>query len=97
MLQTMVFVAYNSVCTAQYFMWFLCLVPVALQHIRPGPITMWAPPVLLWAGSLALWLGLAYLLEFTGRALFVELWVAALIFHVSTVLVIAFFIYTARP
>ncbi|GFH23381.1 GPI mannosyltransferase I, partial [Haematococcus lacustris] len=53
-----------QVCTAQYFVWWLSLVPLVLQHIA------WPPPrgLLLaagaWAAAQLHWLAWAYQLEF---------------------------------
>lgn len=56
-----------QVCTAQYFVWWLSLLPLSLPHIR------WPPPKglllagVLWGAAQLHWLGWAYLLEFKVR------------------------------
>lgn len=83
LLQTMVFVSMNKVCTAQYFMWYMCLFPVAVA-VPPHPHSdrrldtcilgankgsiMWVFP-LLWGLSVGLWLLSAYQLEFSWELL----------------------------
>jgi len=81
--QTFAFVALNKVCTSQYFIWFLMLVPLYLPNSsllskpRLG-ITAGA----LWVGAQALWLWEGYELEFLGRSTFVPgLWGSGLLFY----------------
>ena len=88
--QTLGFVAFNSVSTAQYFVWYFCLAPLAfpewhgfarfeIVHSK----TSWFPhlrALALWQLAQVLWLAVAYLLEFRGVAVFLELWVASVAF-----------------
>ncbi|KAJ3364682.1 GPI mannosyltransferase 1 [Allomyces javanicus] len=80
-LQTVAFVAFNKVMTSQYFMWWLCYVPMvvpALQTREARRVPWWVLPVLtaLWVAAQGAWLSNAYQLEFLGiptfRALFVS-------------------------
>lgn len=81
--QTWAFVALNKVCTSQYFLWYLCLLPLYLPRStflkRPyvGLATLG-----LWIGAQGLWLQQGFELEFMGRSTFVlGLWVAGLSFY----------------
>eukprot|EP00798_Chlamydomonas_sp_ICE-L_P030293 gene30293-35281_t len=80
LLQTWVFVTFNKVVTAQYFVWYFSLLPLVLPHMH------WPPsPGLLVAGSLWVvtqlhWLGWGYLLEFKGLPVHLYLWAAGLLF-----------------
>ncbi|KAL1916102.1 uncharacterized protein VTP21DRAFT_6106 [Calcarisporiella thermophila] len=77
-MQTFVFVMFNKVCTAQYFLWYICLFPLILPSTRLSR----ARGLLLigaWAASQALWLSQAFKLEFLGENRFVELWAAGLV------------------
>ena len=71
MTQTFAFVAFNKVCTSQYFLWYISLLPFYL----PGSSFL-ARPTLglvalgLWAGAQGLWLQQGYLLEFLGLSTF---------------------------
>ncbi|KAJ4460406.1 putative GPI mannosyltransferase 1 [Paratrimastix pyriformis] len=81
-LLTVCFVIFNKVCTVQYFVWYLSLLPLALPFVDMG----WRAGLLafgLWQGSQLLWLGIAYLLEFRGRNTFLPVWLASIIFFAS--------------
>ena len=72
LIQTFAFVAFNKVCTSQYFLWYLVLLPFYLPHS-----SMLARPALglavagAWVGAQALWLWYGWRLEFRGESVFV--------------------------
>lgn len=83
LVQTFAFVTFNKVCTSQYFLWYLVLLPFylpysSLVHHHPhlGFTVAGA-----WVGSQGLWLYLGWRLEFLGESTFVPgLWLAGLLF-----------------
>lgn len=95
LLQTMVFVAYNKVITAQYFTWYLCLLPLSVPSLRHIPIKVAAASALVWVGALLYWLYQAYTLEFEGHDRFVAVWQASMWFHWANVVSIAVIVYYA--
>jgi phosphatidylinositol glycan class M len=66
--------------TAQYFVWFFCLLPLILPWTRMKLRWKGLACMLVWMGSQLHWLMWAYLLEFKGRNVFMQLWVAGLVF-----------------
>ncbi|KAJ2305356.1 GPI mannosyltransferase 1, partial [Coemansia sp. RSA 2704] len=74
--QTFAFVAYNKVCTAQYFMWYICLLPVVWPHSSLRLMPWGLVLVAAWFGSQGLYLQQAYRLEFLGENTFTLLWAA---------------------
>jgi phosphatidylinositol glycan class M len=95
LLQTMVFVAYNKVITAQYFTWYLCLLPLAAPTLRHIPLHVAALTAVFWVAALAYWLYQAYQLEFIGQDRFVAVWQASLLFHWANIAAIGVIVYYA--
>ena len=72
LLQTFAFVTWNKVCTSQYFLWYMVLLPFYLPQssllARPR---LGLSVVAAWVGAQALWLWYGWRLEFRGEAVFV--------------------------
>ncbi|ODN98437.1 phosphatidylinositol glycan, class M [Cryptococcus wingfieldii CBS 7118] len=76
-LQTAIFVTFNKVCTSQYFMWFLPLLPPVLSHLaisRSQAILL----VSAWVLAQAVWLASAYMLELQAQSVYLTVWAAGL-------------------
>ncbi|KAF5330554.1 hypothetical protein D9619_005315 [Psilocybe cf. subviscida] len=86
--QTVVFVVFNKVCTSQYFLWYLLLLPLLLPQLRMSRAKIIAC-VAVWVGTQALWLSHAYQLEFLGKNVYFGLWVRGLVYVVGNCWVLA--------
>ena len=64
-LQTVAFVALNKVCTVQYWVWYMALLPLCLVRCR-FRFRWWVAVCICWVGSVAAWLYQAYQLEIQG-------------------------------
>ena len=88
-LMTLVFVAFNKVCTVQYFVWYLSILPlitpVLWQGLETVKNTLLVAVIVFfpWAATQGAWLYEAYLLEFTGENTFLGIWIAGLAFFLA--------------
>lgn len=76
--QTIAFVAFNKVCTSQYFLWFLWLLPLVWPSLKVGRLET-GLAVAAWVGAQALWLSQAYQLEFEAKQVFATVWASGLV------------------
>lgn len=92
--QAVAFVAFNKVCTAQYFLWWQGLLPVAAASLFTTRQSWWGSAgwwvvMGLWFGAQVNWLLWASELEEAGRAVFLPLWGAGMVFlAVNTLLMV---------
>ncbi|GLI66742.1 hypothetical protein VaNZ11_010691, partial [Volvox africanus] len=85
-LQTWCFVTLNKVVTAQYFVWYLSLLPLVLpalaaQSAVPSAALVAAGAV--WVVAQLNWLAWGYKLEMKGQSVHLPLWVAGLLFQAA--------------
>lgn len=86
--QTVAFVAFNKVITAQYFVWFFCLLPLIMPWSRMKLKWEGTYCILLWMAAQIHWLMWGYLLEFKGKNVFLQLWMASLLFLAANTFVL---------
>lgn len=95
-IQTVIFVTFNKVCTSQYFMWYMVLLPFygpSAERIgkKKRPLAILA--VALWIISQVLWIREGYLLEFIGESTFYPgLFLTTMIFFIVNCWVVGLFI-----
>ena len=71
-------------CTAQYFVWFLSLLPVVAPHSRMSATRGAALCAAFFAGELH-WLLWGYRLEFLGESVFAGVWLAGMLFFAANI------------
>ncbi|GAA99489.1 glycosyltransferase family 50 protein [Mixia osmundae IAM 14324] len=92
--QTVAFVALNKVCTSQYFMWYLWLLPLILASVRVSRVegSLW---LLGWIAGQALWLSAAFRLEMLGHTTYYQLWQASVLFLLTNIAILCRILSTA--
>lgn len=86
--QTLVFVTFNKVVTAQYFLWYFSLLPLILPSLKFSKKDVFVG-CLLWSFAQGSWLLPAYLLEFKGNNTFLFIWLEGLAFFCANVGILA--------
>jgi phosphatidylinositol glycan class M len=87
-LQTYVFVVFNKVCTAQYFLWYIGLLPLIVPSSTMSGRRGLALAA-LWIATEVHWLAWAYQLEFMGNNAFLQVWAASAIFFAANAYIIS--------
>jgi len=83
--QTFLFVTLNKVITAQYFTWYLCLLPLCQGlDAAASPRRLWRASAFV-LGSVLLWLGSAYLLELQGLPVHRQVWMASVLYFCANI------------
>lgn len=102
LLVTMIFVTYNTVCTAQYFMWYICFIPIIVsQRMLKSKEHDWGYTAsctltLAWIFALGVWLYHAYRLEMLGENTFLLLFASSILFHATNVAIVIYVIMTSQ-
>ncbi|XP_008447908.1 GPI mannosyltransferase 1 [Cucumis melo] len=91
--QTVAFVAFNKVVTAQYFVWFFCLLPLILPWSKMKLKWKGVLSVSIWTGAQLHWLMWGYLLEFKGKNVLIQLWLASILFLAANTAVLSLIIH----
>lgn len=98
--QTLAFVAFNKVCTAQYFVWWFMLLPLLIPALKRSEHRFkLCAAACFWIITQLHWLAWAYQLEFKAAEVYFQLWCASLVFFIANIVLLLSFIdvYTASP
>lgn len=77
-----------QVITAQYFVWFFCLLPLILPWSNMKLKWEGICCIFVWMGAQIHWLMWGYMLEFRGKNVFLQLWMASLVFLAANTFVL---------
>ncbi|VDO47047.1 unnamed protein product [Haemonchus placei] len=80
-MSTFAFVTFNKVCTSQYFVWYICLLPL-LRFQKTMPMKEVISLIGIWFTSQGVWLLFAYLYEFRKWRTLEFVWMASIAFLV---------------
>ncbi|KAK7881250.1 hypothetical protein WMY93_029659 [Mugilogobius chulae] len=107
-LNTAVFVSFNKVCTSQYFLWYLCLLPLVIPRLSLsvkqglGLLLLWftgQPGQSLYVPFPNKWrlVGSGVFLEFEGHNTFLWIWLAGLFFLIVNCFILVQIISHYKP
>ncbi|KAJ8110259.1 hypothetical protein OPT61_g6852 [Boeremia exigua] len=96
--QTFAFVAFNKVCTSQYFLWYMMFLPYYLpDSVLLRSRTVGCAALAAWAAGQAAWLQQGFQLEFNGYSTFVPgLWLSSIAFFIVNACILGAIIYDTR-
>ncbi|CAO1428515.1 unnamed protein product [Diamesa hyperborea] len=83
-----IMVTYNPVITSQYFVWFLSLLPLAINNLRNLTIKRVILLPSMWFLGQGSWLMSAYFLEFRGFNTFDFIWLQSVIFFIINIIIV---------
>lgn len=86
-LQAFTMVTFNPVVTAQYFIWFLAVLPLCLKNLQRIGRRTAIVYALLWLLTQGAWLIPAYLLEFKGWNTFSLIWMQSVMFFCANMFI----------
>ncbi|VDH91638.1 phosphatidylinositol glycan, class M [Mytilus galloprovincialis] len=95
-LNTFVFVTFNKVCTSQYFLWYLSILPVVIPKLYMS-YSKATTAAICWISSQGFWLLFAYYLEFEGQPTFLYIWIAGVLFFLVNIWIMAIIIESYKP
>lgn len=87
-LLTFTLVAFNTVLTSQYFVWFMAVFPVCLANFARFSPRSSLSYGMLWVLTQGIWLLSAYFLEFKGWNTFNLIWLHGCVFFAANMLVV---------
>ena len=91
-LTTLTFVAFNKVCTAQYYLWYAFFLPLVLTRVvrwRAWSARRGALALAAWCAAHLHWLYWANRLENNGDGVFPQIWLASALYFAVNVAVVA--------
>ena len=95
-ISTFIFVIFNKVCTAQYFFWYITLLPICIPGIHMSR-TQAASLVVPWILGYVHWLYWGYRLEYLGENVFLQLWLASVVFFMFNTRILVKIIESSSP
>ncbi|KAM9775420.1 GPI mannosyltransferase 1 isoform 2-T2 [Syngnathus typhle] len=95
-LHTAIFVTFNKVCTSQYFLWYLSLLPLVIPYLSLS-LKQGVGLLFLWFAGQGVWLVPAYFLEFEGHNAFLFIWLAGLLFLIVNCFILVQLIVHYKP
>jgi phosphatidylinositol glycan class M len=99
LIQTMGFVVFNKVCTAQYFVWWMAILPLALTNseFKEKKRREFYAIGFIWLILEVSWNFGAYLVEIKGENAFLLIFVSCIAFFVGNVYLIRALIMNHNP
>ena len=84
---TMIFVHFNKVITAQYFIWYLSLIPLIVHRNLLFNVKKWKALIMfiIWMFFELIWNSYSHLLEYEGKNYFITMWIVNVFFFLMIV------------